>query len=76
MVLHRPIETTALIGTYRYSTARRNALAPVALVDKLGRCLADRALGDGRIVFRNMRCQLPQEEFLKEIVGGSCTNPN
>jgi len=66
----------AFTWAYRYSTARRNALVPVALVDKRGRDLVDRALGIGWSAASNMRGQLPQEKFLKEIVGGGCANPN
>jgi hypothetical protein len=31
--------------------------------------------GFGRLVIGNIRCQLPDEEFLKEIDGGRFANP-
>ncbi|MGD1211488.1 MAG: hypothetical protein ABR973_09055 [Candidatus Acidiferrales bacterium] len=55
--------------------ARRNALVVVALVDKVVDTLSP-ALGFGRIVVRNIRYQLPDEKFLKDIGGGSCANPD
>ena len=55
---------------------RRNTLALAALVNKRVRFLVDHALGSGRFVVRNIRCQLPNEKFLKQIDGGRFANPD
>ena len=69
---YRTLKTTCPISANL--AARRNALVLIAPLDKRARYLVERALRFGWIMVRYIRCQLPNNEFLKDIGGGSCAN--
>ena len=65
---------TPFMRIWANSIICRNALVHVSLVDERVRYLVDCALGTGGFVVRGIRCQLPDEKFLKKIDRGRFAN--
>lgn len=59
---------------FRGAPVSRKLLVFAPLQDEPALCRL--SSGFGRIAMREIRCQLPDEKFLKKIGAGACTDPD